>query len=437
MKQTISEFINDQYKSFSRYVVHNRAIPSVIDGFKPVNKKAFYVLRKKRDFVKVASAAGLLIADAGYNHGDASAGAAISVMAQNFPGANNIPLLLGKGSFGSKMIQEPSAPRYVYVKPSAIIEYLFKDYDLCPPSEDPENPEPAYYLPIIPNVLLNGIKGIAVGFATEIQPYKITDIIENVFAFLDGEKIKKMHPYFRGFTGDVKYDKENDRWLQCGKYKIISKRKLVITDLPTCFDRESYIEFLNKLEDKGEIISFKDKSKNNWEIEITAAENSEAMNFPETALKLTQYLNNNITVLDEFGSVKVFKNAEDLLKYFVNFRLFVYQMRIDKKIEDLEEEIEFNHEKIKFIIAASNVNFKTMTKDQLVEYFKLHVKEKYIQKLLELKVYYLNINYIDEVKEHIVELEKELEYYKQVTTRELYKIDLNALSNFLERSKIV
>ena len=86
----ISHFIDEEYKNFSKYTLYSRAIPSVIDGFKPVQRKAMFCMVNNTGKEKVMSLAGRMIIH-GYSHGDGPACQAISNMAQDFVGSNNIP----------------------------------------------------------------------------------------------------------------------------------------------------------------------------------------------------------------------------------------------------------------------------------------------------------------------------------------------------------
>lgn len=170
MRQTVTNLIDNDYKDYSKYVLYSRAIPSLIDGLKPSQRKILYTATKvaKTSRIKTASLAGAVIEKANYHHGDASLNDAINKMAQTFN--NNLPLLSGEGSFGSRLVQEAAAARYTFVRLNDNFNKYFVDTDILLAGEDPEDPEPRFYLPTIPWVLVNGISGIAVGFATEIQP---------------------------------------------------------------------------------------------------------------------------------------------------------------------------------------------------------------------------------------------------------------------------
>ena len=430
MKRTISSLINKEYKNYSIYVCYHRAIPNLIDGFKPSQRKAFYVMPVSSDFKKVQSVAGKMISDAEYNHGDASASKAISMMAQDFVGANNIPVFEKKGSFGSRFIKTPSAPRYIYVKANKQFYSFFKDHELCPENRDPENPEPEYYLPVIPTILLNGISGIAVGFATEIQPYNLKDIVENIRKKLENREnpdFKFMYPHFKGYEGDITY--EDGKFIQYGIYEIVNTTTIKVTEVPTSLDREKYKKHLSGLVDKKLITSY---TVNNigqqWDVTIKLPRASEVFNDPIKHLKLSSVLTENITVINENEEIVVFDNVYQLLNYFVEFRLGIYQQRIDYMLDKIKNEVYLNQAKIKFIIEMNKIEFKKMKRSELKDHFlNLKFDENHLQKCFEIKTYNLNIDYLYELKARIEELKKEYAWYKQITPEELYKIDLDEI----------
>jgi DNA gyrase/topoisomerase IV subunit A len=425
-EKSITSLINNEYLSYSKYVAHNRAIPSLIDGFKPVQRKAFYVVPKSSDFIKVQSVSGRLISDANYSHGDSSASQAISLMGQDFIGSNNIPVFSKKGSFGSKFIKEPSAPRYIYVKANKTYYNLFKDLELCPKNEDIENPEPKYYLPIIPTILLNGVTGIAVGFSTSINPYNINDIIKNIKLKLDNKSYIKMVPYFKGYIGPIK--EEDSKFVQYGVYKQLNTTTIKISEIPTSLDREKYKKHLSSLVDKKIIASYEiNNIGDKWDITIKFPRVSKLLNEPEKWLKLTNTLSENITVIDENGNLVVFNNVYELLDHFIDFRLGIYQQRIDYKLKKIEEEIVLCNDKIKFITEMCGIDFKNVTKNDIRNNFEGKMTNENLEKCFDIKSYNLNIDFINELNNKIDELKKEFEYYKNITPKELYLIDLNEI----------
>jgi len=139
----ISSVAKNEWLSFAMYTVESRAIPNMIDGLKPVQRFYLYssLLNSKRDFKKVSAVAGI-ISDYGYNHGEASAAGAGQLMAATWN--NNVCLVEGRGSFGTRLVQEAGAARYVYTRVHENFNKYIKDLDLSPAHEDPQHEPPAF-----------------------------------------------------------------------------------------------------------------------------------------------------------------------------------------------------------------------------------------------------------------------------------------------------
>jgi len=143
----ISHVAKNEWLSFAMYTVESRAIPNMIDGLKPVQRFYLYssILNSKRDFKKVSAVAGI-ISDYGYNHGEASAAGAGQLMAATWN--NNVCLVEGRGSFGTRLVQDAGAARYVYTRLHDNFDKYISDVDLAPAHEDPEHEPPSFYLPV-------------------------------------------------------------------------------------------------------------------------------------------------------------------------------------------------------------------------------------------------------------------------------------------------
>jgi DNA topoisomerase-2 len=144
-KRTITNYLDNEYTDYGMYTIQNRAIPSVIDGFKPTQRKIIFVADKiwkggNDKPLKVFQFSGRIAADAQYHHSDASLNSAIINMAQSFK--NSIPLLDSIGQFGSLRAPEAGAPRYISTKlnenftipnkiysPAELLELCFRNND--------------------------------------------------------------------------------------------------------------------------------------------------------------------------------------------------------------------------------------------------------------------------------------------------------------------
>ena len=362
----ISHVAKNEWLSFAMYTVESRAIPNMIDGLKPVQRFYLYssLLNSKRDFKKVSAVAGI-ISDYGYQHGEQSAAGAGQLMAATWN--NNVCLVEGRGSFGTRLVQEPGAARYVYTRVHNNFEKYIKDMDLSPVHDDPEHEPPGYYLPVIPLVLANGTKGIATGFATNILPRCPNDLSRCVREYLlSGTITKKLPVTFPEFSGSVTYDIENKRFIVNGTFERNSKTVLTITEVPYGYDRESYVKVLNKLEDDNDIVSYEDKcDKQGFRFEIKlklASANAWTDERIIRKFKLTKPLSENLTVIDQHGKLREYDDERDLIKDFCEFRMSILQKRIELRLIEAAEQIRWLKVKMEFIQAI--LNDKIIFKDR-------------------------------------------------------------------------
>ena len=259
---TLSQIADNEMREFAMYTIANRAIPNMIDGLKPVQRFYLYssLVNTPKDYKKVSAVSGV-VSDYGYNHGEGSAAGAGQLMAATWN--NNICLVEGRGSFGTRQIQEAGAARYVYTRVHANFNKYIKDIDLAPEHYDPEHVPPQFYIPVIPLVLANGTKGIATGFATNILPRNEKDLIKACKEYLSKGKIsKRLVVSFPDFKGTTQYDDLSDRFICQGVFERPSKTQIVITEIPYGYDREAYVKILDKLEEDDQIVSYEDQCSN-------------------------------------------------------------------------------------------------------------------------------------------------------------------------------
>ena len=422
----ISELIDGKYKDYSKYVLYSRAIPHMIDGLKPSQRKILFTALKtaKNSRIKTASLSGNTISQANYHHGDASLNEAITKMVQVH--SNNIPLLEGEGSFGSRLVPDAAAPRYTFVKMSANFDKYFADTMVADKSGDPEDPEPEFYLPIIPWVLVNGVKGIAVGFATEIQPRNPKEISKLCQAYLSGKNIdnEKLLPYYPEFSGKV-YE-ENDEIYCEGEFTLTGQTKLEITEVPIGFNRETYVQVLDKLEDTGKIVSYVDKcDKTGFKFDVTLKRAKKLKDYQIVSLfKLRKKINENITVIDHNGKLKVYDSPIDIIKDFCDYRILKY----NERYEYLEDEDCLNHkivrDKIKFIqmVIDGRLDFKNKNRQAIKKDLTIHFADSIIEILIKMPIYSLCQDEKDKLVKEAADLHNRINTYRKInTTKEFIK----------------
>ena len=247
---TISEYLDTDYHEYAKYVVENRAIPSVIDGLKPTQRKVIFIADRvwktgKEKPYKIFQLTGRIAADAHYHHGDSSLNSAIIGMAQKFK--NSMPLLEEIGQFGSLRSPVAGAPRYISTKLHPNFRLLYKDFELLSPRmEEGSQIEPEYFLPIIPTVLLNGSSGIAVGFATNILNRNPIHLINACLKELDGRRYQEPAPWVNGFKGEcVKNPESNNSWIFKGIHEVKNTTTVNILEVPPSITYEKYDNCLN------------------------------------------------------------------------------------------------------------------------------------------------------------------------------------------------
>jgi len=340
MTKTASEYLLETSKEYSIYVNEHRAIPKVSDGLKDGQRKALFLMSKKQSKIKTISLAGEMISSNLYLHGDTSAADTISLLAAPF--TNNIPLLEGEGTFGTRVapVEGISAPRYTYVKKGkAATKLMFQDLDIMPMKEnyDGSTMEPVTFLPIIPVILLNSVSGIAVGWSTEVLPRNIKDIIKATISALDGKKVRRMVPTYDYLDVDVKHLEDNT-WQFTGSAKVIDASTVHITELPPDITLDKFIKKLIALEDDGKIRDFEDNSTDHIDITVKFKRgvvrtwsDAKAIRFFKLKSKKTE----RIVVINWDGkSIRQYESAEVLVEDFVAWRFDLYVARYQKLLDD-------------------------------------------------------------------------------------------------------
>ena len=439
-QKSITEFLSNEYKEFALYSIEGRAIPSVIDGFKPTQRKIIHIANLvwktgSEKNLKVFQLSGKVASDAFYHHGDMSLSNAIINLAQKFK--NNAPLLEEDGQFGSLRSPQAGAPRYIGTKLSANFRLIYKDFELLEyKEEEGEIIEPKYFLPIIPTVLINGGSGIAVGFASNILNRDIKEIIDVCVKYLNGKKITTVKPSLIGFTGTYTQDTENNKkWYIRGKFERINSSTIKITELPPSMTYEKYEEILDKLVENKDIVSYEDNCKDNidYTIKFTRV-GLEILSDDKlfNLLKLVESETENFNTLDEYGKLKIFESVDDIIQYFVDFRLKYYQVRKDHQLDKMQHELKVLGNRGKFIkaILDGKIVVNNKSKDEIVsqiESIAIEMIDGSYDYLLRMPIYSLTKEMFEKLKEDFSNKKDEIEKLKLVDPKDMYLEDLSEL----------
>ena len=190
IKSNISDEMKKAYLDYAMSVIVSRALPDVRDGLKPVQRRIIYSMQEQGmlssgKFYKSATVVGNVMSKY-HPHGDTSVYDALVRMAQDF--TLRYPLIIGQGNFGSIDDDPPAAMRYTEAKLSVIAEKVFEDINRDTVDmllNDLQNYEPEVLPSVVPNMLLNGAQGIAVGMATQIPPHNLGEVIRAIIILID------------------------------------------------------------------------------------------------------------------------------------------------------------------------------------------------------------------------------------------------------------
>ncbi|XP_069949301.1 DNA topoisomerase 2-alpha isoform X3 [Cherax quadricarinatus] len=340
---TYSDFVNKELVLFSN-LDNERSIPSLVDGFKPGQRKVMYTCLKRyeKKEVKVAQLAGSVAEHSAYHHGEASLMSTIINLAQNFVGSNNINLLMPIGQFGTRLQggKDSASPRYIFTKLSPLARLIFHPHDeplLKNNYDDNQRIEPEWYLPIIPMVLVNGADGIGTGWSTKIPNYNPREIVHNLKRMIAGEPPVKMKPWFKNFRGTID-ELDLQRYISHGEIADLGHNKMEITELPirvwTQPYKETVMESLLAGTEKAPamITDYKEYHTDTtvrFTIVLTDDKYRKAAEegFHKVFKLQTTFSTSSMVLFDHNGVLRKYENVEQILQEFFELRLRYYVKR--------------------------------------------------------------------------------------------------------------
>ena len=263
--RSVENIMEDSYLTYSMSVIVARALPDVRDGLKPVHRRILYSMEKNgwkpgSKFVKSARITGDVMGKY-HPHGDSSIYDAMVRLAQDW--STRYLLVDGQGNFGSMDGDPPAAQRYTEARMAkagaALLEDIDKDTVPFRDNYDGSEQEPEVLPAKLPNLLLNGQVGIAVGMATNIPPHNISEVIDATVALIDtpDATLDDLLEHVKGPdfpTGGVVYGKESIRTaFATGRGGVIvrgvanieetkkGKNQIIITEIPYALNKETLI----------------------------------------------------------------------------------------------------------------------------------------------------------------------------------------------------
>jgi len=372
-----SEYINKSRRDYSLYVLQMRAIPSIADGLKAGGRRVLWTAKDGQKY-KSAALSGRTMP----LHPHAAPEGAINTLAA--PYGNNIPFFQGYGAFGTLLRPTAyGASRYTSVKVSKFTkDVIFKDLELVPMQENYDGTleEPKHFLPLVPTALLNPSQGIAIGFATNILPRSLEDIINTQILFLKGRKraIPEIFPYFEPTDNAAdEYEETNNgnvAYYFQGKVVVLDQKRALVSSLPYGLSHEKFIDYLDTLKEQKVVVSYTDNSRDVIDVTVKFGDkinHKRPIADVKERLKLISREVENLTLIDFDGESVLTIRPIEIIRRFTEWRLGWYL----KRYQRLHNELEVDIQKYKDILTAiaKNVGSKARTMNsrlQLIEYLK-------------------------------------------------------------------
>jgi DNA gyrase subunit A len=382
IKVNIEEEMKSAYIDYSMSVIVSRALPDVRDGLKPVHRRVLYGMSElgvfsNKAYKKSARIVGEVLGKY-HPHGDSSVYEAMVRMAQEW--SLRYPLVDGQGNFGSVDGDSPAAMRYTEARLKKIAEETLADIDKNTVdfqlNFDDSLEEPTVLPTRIPNLLVNGASGIAVGMATNMPPHNISEIIDATIAFIDNNNLTtdEILQYVKGPdfpTGGIIYGEQGIRdACETGRGRIVVRAKtdielthsgrecIIVNEIPYQVNKAEMIRKIADLinEKKIEGISYinDESDRNGMRIVIILKKDATANvvlnNLYKYSSLQTSFSVNNIALVK--GRPKTL-NTRDLIDYFVKHR---HEIVIRRTKFDLDQAEKRAHILEGLIIASDNID---------------------------------------------------------------------------------
>ena len=381
IKINIEEEMKSSYIDYSMSVIVSRALPDVRDGFKPVHRRILYGMMElgntsDKPYKKSARIVGEVLGKY-HPHGDSSVYYAMVRMAQEW--AMRYPLVDGQGNFGSVDGDSPAAMRYTEARLNklgeAMMDDLYKETVDFEPNFDNTLTEPKVMPTRIPNLLVNGASGIAVGMATNMPPHNLSEVIDACEAYIDNQEItvEELMNYVKAPdfpTGGYIYGISGVReGYLTGRGRVVMRAKaeietgqthdkIVVTEIPYNVNKAELIKYIADLVNDKRIEGISnandESDRDGMRIVIDVKRDANAsvvLNklYKMTALQ-TSFGVNNVALVH--GRPKTL-NLRDMIKYFVEHR---HEVVIRRTQFDLRKAKERAHILEGLIIASDNID---------------------------------------------------------------------------------
>ena len=458
IKINIEEEMKSAYIDYSMSVIVSRALPDVKDGLKPVHRRVLFGMLElglfsNRPYKKSARIVGEVLGKY-HPHGDSSVYEAMVRMAQDW--SLRYPLIDGQGNFGSVDGDRPAAMRYTEARFRKIAEETLSDlvketvdFQL---NFDDTLKEPTVLPTRIPNLLINGASGIAVGMATNMPPHNLSEAIDAIIAYINNNEIQieELIKYIKAPdfpTGGIIYGYQGIKdAYETGKGRILvrakidieitpsGREKIIVQEIPYLVNKAELIRKIADLinEKKIEGISYVNDESDRTGMRIVIILKKDAYSdvilnnlFKYTQLQ-TSFNVNNIALVD--GRPRVL-NLKDIIKYFVRHRHEVIVRRTRFELDQAEKKVHISEgllialdhldEVIKLIRSSKtpdDARIGLMDNFQLTEIQARAILDLRLQKLTGLER--------EKIKEEYEEIIKQITWFKEILSDEALRMKI-------------
>ena len=456
---SIEDEMKKSYMDYAMSVIVGRALPDVRDGLKPVHRRILYAMNEMgNDWNKPHKKSARIVGDVigkYHPHGDVAVYDTIVRMAQDF--SMRYPLIDGQGNFGSVDGDPPAAMRYTEIRMTRLASELLSDIEKetvdFVPTYDNSLTEPTVLPSKLPDLLINGSSGIAVGMATNIPPHSLVEVIDGIIAMIEDPDIsiddlmELVHgPDFptAGFICGKRGIKEAYRTgrgiIHIRARAIIERNKdsgkesIVISELPYQVNQARLIESIAELSRKKKIegiSELRDESdREGMRIVVELKRDEIAKAILNQLYQYTQMQGSfGIIILAIVGGQPMLLNLKEVLYHFLNHRKEIVTRRTSFELKKAENKahileglriaLENLDEVIALIKASANPK---VAKEGLISRFSL--SDLQAQAILDMRLQRLTALEQEKIIEDYMEILKLIEKYKQILANERLVLDI-------------
>lgn len=462
----IEDKMRDAYLNYSLSVIASRALPDVRDGLKPVHRRILYAaselnLTHNKPHKKSARVVGEVLGKY-HPHGDAAVYDAMVRMAQHF----NLRYCLidGHGNFGSIDGDSAAAMRYTEVRLTKLSENILNDINLDTvdfvDNFDSSLQEPVILPAQVPNLLINGASGIAVGMSTDIPPHNLAEVIDGLIHLLKhpGAQLDTLMKHIPGpdFPTGAEIVGNNGIYdaYKTGKGKIIlrakteveksgRKKNIIVSEIPYQLNKSRLIEEIAELVNKGKINNISDlrdeSDQDGLRIVIELKSGADSDLVLNRLYKFTSLQSSyRINMLALFGKKPKVMNLKTILQHFIDFRREVirrrtsYQLNKAMKRHHILEGLIKAIDKLDLVISIIRTSKSTSeARERLIK--QLEITEEQARAILEMQLQRLVGMETEKLYAESTELQTKIEKFEEILNKQ-EKLD-NVLKGELSEVK--